>query len=89
MHSESTWFTSVRSLAETDSPGRAQTETRLAASPGVSDSPICLRRLVWILGREERQGGNTVSKYVSKSYILQAPAGYSTAYTLALSAEEL
>jgi hypothetical protein len=37
MHSESTWFTSVRSLAETDSPGRAQTETRLAASPGVSD----------------------------------------------------
>ena len=38
MHSESTWFTSVRSLAETDSPGRAQTGTRLAASPGVSDS---------------------------------------------------
>ena len=37
MHSESTWFTSVRSLAETDSPGRAQTGTRLAASPGVSD----------------------------------------------------
>ena len=38
MHSESTWFTSVRSLAETDSPGRAQTGTRLAASPGVSDT---------------------------------------------------
>ena len=37
MHSESTWFTSVRSLAETDSPGRAQTGTRLVASPGVSD----------------------------------------------------
>jgi len=39
MHSESTWFTSVRSLAETDSPGRAQTGTRLAASPGMSDTP--------------------------------------------------
>jgi hypothetical protein len=28
----------VRSLAETDSPGRAQTGTRLVASPGVSDN---------------------------------------------------
>ena len=37
MHSESTWFTSVRSLAETDNPGRAQTGTRLVTSPGVSD----------------------------------------------------
>jgi hypothetical protein len=37
MDSESTWFTSVRSLAETDNPGRAQTGMRLVTSPGVSD----------------------------------------------------
>jgi hypothetical protein len=40
MDSESTWFTSVRSLAETDNPGRAQTGMRLATSPGVSDTSI-------------------------------------------------
>ena len=32
-------------LAETDSPGRAQTGTRLAASPGVSDSKYGTARL--------------------------------------------
>ena len=37
MDSESTWFTSVRSLAETDNPGRAQTGTDPVTSPGVSD----------------------------------------------------
>ena len=37
MHAVSTWFTSVRSLAEADNLGRAQTGTRPVTSPGVSD----------------------------------------------------
>ena len=35
MDSESTWFTSVRSLAETDNLGRVQTGTDPVTSPGV------------------------------------------------------